>query len=151
MDKKLIYMKEALLEAQKAYDKNEVPVGAVVVLNDQIIARAHNNRETSQSISGHAEFIALKKASEMIGSWRLEECEVYVTLEPCPMCAGAMIQSRIKALYYGTNDLKSGAVNSIIKMLDLPFNHKVYWESGILADESKDLLQSFFKELRKKK
>lgn len=151
MDLKVEFMKQALIEAKKAYDKNEVPVGAVVVLNNKIIARAHNNRESSQKIHSHAEFLALEAAAKIIGSWRLEECEVYVTLEPCPMCAGAILQSRVKALYYGTNDLKSGSVNSIIKMLDLPYNHKVYWESGILADESKELLQSFFKELRKKK
>src|SRR5690606_37320746 len=105
------FMKAALKEAAKAYQKMEVPVGAVVVHEGKIIARAHNLRESKQQFHAHAEFLAMLKASKKIGSWRLEDCEVYVTMEPCPMCAGAMIQSRIKHVYYGAKDPKAGVVN----------------------------------------
>jgi tRNA(adenine34) deaminase len=143
-------MHAALKEAQKAALKNEVPVGAVVVYQNKIIARAHNLREKMQSFHAHAEFLALMKASKKLNSWRLEECELYVTMEPCPMCAGAMIQSRIKKVYYATKDLKSGVVDSIINLFDLPFNHFVETESDVLAEESKIILQDFFRNLRKK-
>jgi tRNA(adenine34) deaminase len=143
-------MRAALKEAQKAEKENEVPVGAVVVFEDKIIARAYNKREQKQEFHSHAEFLAMMKASKKIGSWRLENCDVYVTLEPCPMCAGAMIQSRIKNLYYAADDPKSGVAKSIIEMFNLPFNHKINVESGILANESQELLENFFKRLRKK-
>ncbi|MCR3906078.1 MAG: tRNA adenosine(34) deaminase TadA [Tenericutes bacterium] len=148
--KKYKYMRAALKEAQKAEKENEVPVGAVVVFEDKIIARAYNKREQKQEFHSHAEFLAMMKASKKIGSWRLENCDVYVTLEPCPMCAGAMIQSRIKNLYYAADDPKSGVAKSIIEMFNLPFNHKINVESGILANESQELLENFFKRLRKK-
>ena len=141
-------MNEALLEAKKAFDKNEVPVGAVVVYKNEIIARAHNNRVETKNFYGHAEFLALIEASKVIGDWRLEECDVYVTLEPCPMCAGAMIQSRVHALYYGALDPKSGAIESKLKMNDLNFNHKIQIHSGIKQDESSELLKNFFKKIR---
>ena len=148
--KKIEYMKLALVQAHKAARKNEVPVGAVVVYNHKVIAKAHNKREKNQSIYGHAEFLAMVKASKKLKSWRLEDCDVYVTMEPCPMCAGAMIQSRVRKVYYATKDLKSGVVNSIINVFDLPFNHHVDSEGDILADESQALLKSFFKKIRNK-
>ncbi len=141
-------MKEALNEASKAFDLGEVPVGAVIVKDDQIIARAHNLRHTQKKLEGHAEFLALLKAVEILGDWRLEECSLYVTLEPCPMCAGALIQSRIKHLYYGANDPKAGAIHSKLHLLDIPFNHQIEVCGGIMESESKILLQTFFKQLR---
>ena len=148
--KKYKYMKAALREAKKAADKNEVPVGAVVVYQDKIIARAHNLRESKQIVHGHAEFLAIMKAAKKIGSWRLEDCEIYVTMEPCPMCAGAMIQARIKKVYYGSKDYKSGVSDSIINLFDLPFNHRVETEGLVMHLESEKLLKDFFKKLRKK-
>jgi tRNA(adenine34) deaminase len=148
--KKYKYMKAALKEAEKAAVKDEVPVGAVVVYNDKIIARAHNVRETKQMIHGHAEFLAMIKAAKKIGSWRLEDCEIYVTMEPCPMCAGAMIQSRIKKVYYGVKDYKSGVASSLCNLFDLPFNHKVESEGLLMHLESEKLLKEFFKKLRRK-
>jgi tRNA(adenine34) deaminase len=145
------FMREALKEAEKAYRKGEVPVGAVVVRAGRIIARAHNLREHKQSVHGHAEFLALMKAAKKCGTWRLEDCDVYVTMEPCPMCAGAMLQARVHALFYGAKDPKAGVINSLFNMFDLPFNHKPYVESGLLAEESSALLKAFFKELRKNK
>jgi tRNA(adenine34) deaminase len=144
------FMKAALHEAHKAYDKQEVPVGAVVVYQGKIIARAHNLRESIQSFHAHAEFLAMMKASKKIGSWRLEDCEVYVTMEPCPMCAGAMIQSRIKHVYYGAKDPKAGVVDSMVQLFQNPFNHKVEVTSGIMSKESETLLKNFFKALRSK-
>ncbi len=145
------FMVAALHEAKKALMKDEVPVGAVVVHEGKIIARAHNLREQKQSFHAHAEFLAMLKASQKIGSWRLEDCDVYVTLEPCPMCAGAMIQARVKNLYYATKDTKAGGVDSVVKLLDIPFNHQIHVESGMMEQESKSLIQSFFKKLREKK
>lgn len=148
--KKYKYMKAALKEAEKAAIKNEVPVGAVVVCKDKIIARAHNLRESKQFIHGHAEFLAMMKAARKIGSWRLEDCEIYVTMEPCPMCAGAMIQSRIKKVYYGVKDYKAGVVDSISHIFELPFNHKVESEGFLMYEESEKLLKMFFQKLRNK-
>lgn len=145
-----IFMTAALKEAQKAFDKNEVPVGAVIVKDRKIIARAHNLRETTQAIEGHAEFLAMRKAAKKIGSWRLEECDVYVTMEPCPMCAGAMIQSRIRKVFYGADDPKAGVAQSMTTLFSLPFNHNVEVEGGLMATESKELLQTFFRTLRQK-
>lgn len=144
------FMNEALKEALKAYYLDEVPVGAVVVYNDEIIARAHNNREAAQLIYGHAEFLAMNIAAKRIGSWRLQDCDVYVTMEPCPMCAGAMVQSRVRKCYYGAYDLKNGVASSIINMFELPFNHHVKTEALIGDRESEKLLKKFFKELRAK-
>lgn len=141
-------MNEALKEAQKAFDKMEVPVGAVVVYQDKIIARAHNLRESKQDFSAHAEFLAMQKATKKIGSWRLEDCDVYVTLEPCSMCAGAMIQSRIRHLYYGAADMKAGAVESVVKLLDNRFNHSIQYIGGLEASRASQLLKDFFKKLR---
>lgn len=147
---KIKFMRAALKEAQKAEIINEVPVGAIIVHEGKIIARAHNTREKDQTFYAHAEFLAMMKAAKKIGSWRLEDCDIYVTMEPCPMCAGAMIQSRVRSVYYGVKDAKSGVAESIIDIFELPFNHHVYAESGILAEESQKLLKDFFKKLRVK-
>ncbi|MDD3068144.1 MAG: nucleoside deaminase [Acholeplasmataceae bacterium] len=143
-------MKAALEQAKKAASMDEVPVGAVVVYQDKIIARAYNKREHDQSFHSHAEFLAMMKASKKIGSWRLEDCDVYVTMEPCPMCAGAMIQARIRNLYYGAKDPKAGVAGSVMNLLSYSFNHQIHVESGIMAQESQILIKQFFKELRKK-
>lgn len=143
-------MKAALKEAKKAYLLGEVPVGAVIVYNDKIIARGHNTRELRQSVLGHAEINAIAKANKQIGSWRLEDCSIYVTLEPCSMCSGAIIQSRIKNLYFGAYDLKTGAAGSVFNLFDYPFNHKVNVVGGILENECSQIIKDFFKELRQK-
>jgi len=144
------FMKAAYKEAKKAEFENEVPVGAVVVYQNKVIARAYNKREQMQSFHAHAEFLAMMKAAKKIGSWRLEDCDVYVTMEPCQMCAGAMIQSRIKNLYYGAKDPKAGAVGSVLNLMEIPFNHQINVVSGMMAEESQELLKSFFKKLREK-
>ena len=150
MDNKKKFMKAALKEAKKAYDKLEVPVGAVIVKDGKIIARAHNLKETKYDTTKHAEILAIQKASKKLNSWRLLDCEMYVTLEPCSMCAGALINSRIKKVYIGANDEKTGAVGSVFNLLeDYTFNHKVQIESGILKEECENILTEFFKKLRK--
>ena len=143
-------MKAALKEAQKAYLLGEVPVGAVIVYKDRIIARGHNTRELRQSVLGHAEINAINKASKKIGSWRLEECDIYVTLEPCSMCSGAIIQSRIKNLYFGAFDSKTGACGSVLNLFSYTFNHKVNVVGGVMEDECSRIIKDFFKELRQK-
>lgn len=144
------FMKAALTEAKKAYDKLEVPVGAVIVKDRKIIARAHNLKETKNDTTKHAEILAIQKASKKLNSWRLIDCEMYVTLEPCSMCAGALINSRIKKVYIGASDQKTGAVGSVFNLLeDYTFNHKVEYEKGVLQDECESILKEFFKELRK--
>ena len=144
------YMKEALKQAQKAYSKEEIPVGAIIVKDNKIIARAHNLKETKFDTTKHAEILAIQKASRKLNSWRLLDCEMYVTLEPCSMCAGALINSRIKKVYIGTNDEKTGSVGSVFNLLeDYTFNHKVEFESGILKEECENMLKDFFKKLRK--
>lgn len=143
-------MKEALKEAKKAYKKLEVPVGAVIVKNGEIIARGHNLKETKCDTTKHAEIIAIQRASKKLNAWRLEDCEMYVTLEPCTMCAGAIINSRIKKVYIGTEDPKSGACGSILNLFtDYKFNHKVEYEKGIMQKECEKILKDFFKDLRK--
>ena len=145
-------MKQALKEAQKAYNKLEVPVGAVIVKNGKIIARGYNQKETKYDTTKHAEIIAIQKASKKLKSWRLLDCEMYVTLEPCSMCAGAIINSRIKKLYIGTMDEKTGAAGSRLNLFkDYKFNHNVEVETGILKDECEGILKDFFKFLRKEK
>ncbi len=152
MNMKEKFMKEALKEAKKAYDKLEVPVGAVIVKDGKVIARAHNLKETKFDTTKHAEILAIQKASKKLNSWRLLGCEMYVTLEPCSMCAGALINSRIKKIYIGANDEKTGAVGSVFNLLeDYKFNHKVDVEKGILRDECEKILKDFFKMLRKLK
>ena len=146
------YMKEALKEAKRAYKKGEVPVGAVIVKNGEIIARGYNLKELKNDTTKHAEIIAIQKASKKIGGWRLLECDMYVTLEPCSMCAGAMIQARIRKVYIGTMDAKTGACGSVLNLLqDYPFNHLVEIETSVKQEECEKLLKEFFKNLRKLK
>ena len=150
MEQKEYYMKQALKEAEKAYKKLEVPVGAIIVKDEKIIARAHNQKETKTDTTKHAEILAIQKASKKLKSWRLIDCEMYVTLEPCSMCAGAMINSRIKKVYIGAKDEKTGAVGSVLNLFnDYTFNHKVEVETGIMEKECQEILTQFFKELRK--
>ncbi len=142
------YMNIALAEAKKALKINEVPVGAVVVRHDQVIAKAYNLRETQKSPLAHAEILAIEKAAKALNTWRLEDCELYVTLEPCPMCAGAIIQSRIPNVYYGALDYKNGAHMSKVNLFSIDFTHHVDIIGGILEEPSKKLLKDFFKALR---
>lgn len=149
MEQKEYYMRQAIKEAEKAYKKLEVPVGAIIVKDDKIIARAHNQKETKTDTTKHAEILAIQKASKKLKSWRLIDCEMYVTLEPCSMCAGAMINSRIKKVYIGAKDEKTGAVGSVLNLFnDYTFNHKVEVETGIMEKECQKILKQFFKELR---
>ena len=151
MQEKEKFMKEALKEAKKAYDKLEVPVGCVIVKDGKIISRAHNLKETKKDTTKHAEIIAIQKASKKIDAWRLLDCDMYVTLEPCSMCAGAIINSRIRNLYIGTMDKKTGAAGSVLNLFeDFTFNHKVIVETGILQTQCEKILKDFFKELRKR-
>ena len=144
------FMKQALKEAEKALKKLEVPVGAIIVKDNKIISRAYNLKEIKKDTTYHAEIEAIKKASKKLNSWRLNDCEMYVTLEPCAMCAGAIINSRIKKLYFGTSDEKTGACGSVLNLLeDYKFNHKVIVEKGILQKECEKILKDFFKVLRK--
>ena len=146
------FMKEALKEAKKAYEKEEVPVGCVIVKDGKIIARAHNLKETKYDTTKHAEILAIQKASKKLKSWRLIDCDMYVTLEPCSMCAGAIINSRIRKVYYGTSDEKTGAIGSVFNLLeDYKFNHKVEYQSGIMQEECEGILKEFFKYLRKRR
>ena len=145
------YMRLALKEAKKAFDKNEVPVGCVIVKDDKVIARAHNLRQTKKSVLGHAEIIAIEKASKKLDSWILEDCTMYVTLEPCPMCAGTIIQSRMKKVVYAANEPKFGACGSVINLFENKFNHVVLVESNVLEEESRQLLKNFFQILRQNK
>lgn len=145
------FMAEAIKEAMKAYNKKEVPVGCVIVYEDKIIARAHNLREKMNSATAHAEILAINKACKKIGSWRLENTKIYVTLEPCPMCAGAIINARISELIYGAKEPKSGVASSITNLFEEKFNHKVLVKSGILQEEISLMLKRFFKELRELK
>lgn len=150
MDKEF-FMKEALKEAKKAYKKEEIPVGAVIVKNGQIIGRGHNLKETKKNTIKHAEIIAIENASKNLKAWRLEDCEMYVTLEPCTMCAGAIINARINKVYIGTEDAKTGACGSVLNIFEYPFNHKVEIEKNIMKQECEKIIKDFFVELRKKK
>lgn len=146
------YMEIAIQEARKAYKKEEVPVGAIIVKDGKIVAKAYNQKESKKDTTNHAEIIAIQKASKRLKSWRLSDCEMYVTLEPCSMCAGALIQARMKKVYIGTKDEKTGACGSVLNLLeDYSFNHKVEIETGILQGKCEKILQDFFKELRKRK
>lgn len=143
------FMHEAIQEAKKAANKLEVPVGCVIVKDGTIIARAHNQKEAKTDTTKHAEIIAIQKASKKLEAWRLLDCEMYVTLEPCSMCAGAMIQARIKKVYIGAMDEKTGACGSVLNLLqDYPFNHKVEIETGIEKEKCENILKDFFRNLR---
>jgi len=144
-DKDIELMQEALKEAEIAYSYQEVPIGAVVVYQNKIIARVHNRKEELQDPTAHAEILALQEAARYLGSWHLEDLDLYVTLEPCPMCAYAMLQARIKRLIFGTPDPKAGAAGSIINIVqDKRFNHQIEVVSGVLEEECRLILQRFF-------
>ena len=144
------YMREALKEAQKALAIEEVPVGCVIVYNDKIIARGYNKRETANLSTAHAEVITINKACKKLNSWRLEDCTLYVTLEPCVMCAGAIIQSRIPRVVYGAYDYRFGAHKSLINLFDVKMNHTVSLTSGVLEEECSKIIKDFFNDLRAK-
>jgi len=149
---KEFYMNKALDEAKKAALKLESPIGAVLVYQGKIIARGHNNRETKQSALGHAELEVIRKGCRKLGSWRLCDCDLYVTLEPCAMCAGAIIQSRIRKVYFGATDPKAGAAGSVVDLFSVDgFNHQVEVKRGVLEAECSIILSTFFSELRKTK
>ena len=151
MEKDEKFMKIALKEANKSFQLDEVPVGVVIVKDDKIIARGHNLREIKQDPTGHAEIIAIKKASKKLKSWRLIDCTMYVTLEPCSMCAGAIMWSRIKRVVYGAKDIKGGAIGSSFNLFEQKgINHKPEVTSGVLEDEASTLLKDFFKLKRQK-
>jgi tRNA(adenine34) deaminase len=146
------FMREALAEAEKAYALGEVPVGAVVVLDGEIIGRGHNLREILKDSTAHAELLALREAAGRLGDWRLNGAVIYSTLEPCPMCAGALVQFRVKTLVYGAADPKAGAVDSVLDVVRQPrFNHQVEVMAGVLEEECRIIMQRFFRELREKK
>lgn len=148
-EQKKFFMKQAIKEAKKALELDEVPVGAVIVKNGEIIAKAFNLRETDQIATHHAEIIAINKACEILNTWRLVDCELYVTLEPCVMCAGALILSRVNKVFFGAYDPKAGAIVSVANLLNIEkFNHTVSFEGGILEEECSQLLKNFFKNLR---
>ncbi|MCE3198098.1 tRNA adenosine(34) deaminase TadA [Paenibacillus sonchi] len=145
------WMKEAIAEARKAEALGEVPIGAVVVRDGKIIGRGYNLRETTMDSTAHAEMVAIREASVLLGSWRLLDCHLYVTLEPCPMCAGAMVQSRVPLTVYGTPDPKAGCAGTLMNLLEEPrFNHRTEVIQGILQQECAELLTTFFRQLRKK-
>lgn len=146
------YMKVAIKQAKKAENIDEVPIGCVIVYHGKIIARGYNRRNIDKNTLSHAELNAIKKASKRLGDWRLDDCEMYVTLEPCQMCAGAIVQSRIKKIYIGSMNPKAGSAGSVINLLQVKeFNHQVEIESGILQEECSGMLSDFFKNLRKRK
>ena len=146
------YMREAIKQAKKAYEINEVPIGCVIVCEDKIISRGYNRRTTDKNPLAHAEMIAIKKASKKVGDWRLEDCTMYVTLEPCQMCSGAIVQSRMKKVVVGCMNAKAGCAGSILNLLQMDeFNHQVELETGVLEEECSLLMKNFFKELRKAK
>ncbi|MYL69218.1 tRNA-specific adenosine deaminase [Halobacillus litoralis] len=146
------YMKLALKEAEKAELEGEVPIGAVIVKDGEVVAKGYNQRETSQLASSHAEFIAIEKANKQVGSWRLEDCTLYVTLEPCPMCAGAILQSRIPRVVYGAKDPKAGCAGTLLNLLDDErFNHKSEILPGVMEEACGKILTDFFRNLRERK
>ena len=146
MDKK--FMLEAIKLANEAGKEGEVPVGAVIVKNGEIIARGRNMRENKKNALSHAEIEAINSACKVLGDWRLQDCEIYVTLEPCPMCAGAIINARIKTLVFGAYDSKMGCIDSVTNLCNMPFGHKIEVYGGIMEDECLEILKNFFKNLR---
>ncbi|MCD8037607.1 MAG: tRNA adenosine(34) deaminase TadA [Lachnospiraceae bacterium] len=143
------YMREAYRQAKKAYALGEVPIGCVIVHEDKIIGRGYNRRNTDKNTLSHAEIIAIRRASRVIGDWRLEDCTMYVTLEPCQMCAGAIVQARIPRVVMACMNPKAGCAGSVLNILDMPeFNHQVQAERGVMEEECSALLKTFFKELR---
>ena len=152
MEREEKYMKMAIAQAKKAWKIDEVPIGCVIVFQDKVIARGYNRRNTDKNTLSHAELNAIRKASRKLGDWRLDDCEMYITLEPCQMCSGAIVQSRIKKVYIGCMNPKAGCAGSVMNLLQVEkFNHKVIIENGILEEECSNMLKSFFRELREKK
>ncbi|MBN7745057.1 tRNA adenosine(34) deaminase TadA [Bacillus velezensis] len=146
------YMREAIKEAKKAEAKGEVPIGAVLVLHDEIVARAHNLRETEQRSLAHAEMLAIDEACRKLGTWRLEDAVLYVTLEPCPMCAGAVVLSRVNKVVFGAFDPKGGCTGTLMNLLqEERFNHQAEVVSGVLGEECGEMLSAFFRKLRRQK
>ena len=146
------FMKQAVKQAKKAYDKLETQIGCVIVHEDKIIARGYNKRNMKKNTLAHAEILAINKASKVLGDWRLEDCTMYVTLEPCPMCAGAIVQARIPRVVIGSMNPKAGCAGSVLNLLQQDgLNHQVEITKGVLAEECSGLMTSFFRELRKKK
>ena len=145
------YMREALRQAKKAYRLEEVPIGCVIVHEGKIIARGYNRRNTDKSTLSHAELNAIRKAAKKLGDWRIEECTMYVTLEPCPMCAGAIVQARIPRVVLGARNPKAGCAGSVLNLFDVQgFNHRVSLTDGICEEECRMLMSGFFRELREK-
>lgn len=143
------YMKEAIRQAKKAYAIKEVPIGCVIVFEDKIVGRGYNRRTTDKNTLAHAELIAIRKASKKLGEWRLEGCTMYVTLEPCQMCSGAIVQSRMSRVVVGCMNPKAGCAGSILNLLQMEeFNHQVDLETGVLAEDCSQMMKTFFKELR---
>lgn len=146
------YMKEAIRQAKKAYALGEVPIGCVIVQGDQIVGRGYNRRTIDKNTIAHAETIAIRRANKKVGDWRLEDCTMYVTLEPCQMCSGAIVQSRMKKVVIGCMNPKAGCAGSILNLLQMDaFNHQVELERGVLEEECSQMMKDFFKELRAKK
>lgn len=151
MDRDELFMRQALTLAREAAQEGEVPVGAVIIKDDAVIAAGRNRRENGKNALCHAELEAIDQACRRLGGWRLWQCELFVTLEPCPMCAGAMINARIPRVVYGARDAKAGSCGSVVNLFELPYNHSPELIGGVLADESALLLTEFFKKLRDKK
>ena len=152
MNKHEQYMKEAIKQAKKAYALDEVPIGCVITYEDKIIARGYNRRNTDHNTLSHAELNAIRKASKKLGDWRLEGCTMYITLEPCQMCAGAIVQARISNVVLGSMNAKAGCAGSVLNLLEMSeFNHQVNVIYGIMEEECSTMLSEFFKELRKQK
>ena len=142
------YMKLAFIEAMKAYKLNEAPIGCVIVCNNEVIAKSHNLRETKNLVSAHAEILAITKANKKLNSWRLDDCDIYVTLEPCIMCLGAIYQARIKNLYFGAYDKRYGGIKSLVNDLNKNYNHELNVVGGIMENECSKIITDFFKTLR---
>lgn len=146
------FMRQAMTQAKKAYAQGETPIGCVIVYQDKVIARGYNKRNGKKNTLAHAEIIAIHKASKIIGDWRLEECTMYVTLEPCPMCAGAIVQARISRVVVGSMNPKAGCAGSVLNLLQQPgFNHQVELSTGVMGEDCSQLMSGFFRELRQKK
>ncbi|SFQ48321.1 tRNA(adenine34) deaminase [Lachnospiraceae bacterium XBB1006] len=152
MEEAIKFMKQAIKQAQKAYALEEVPIGCVIVKDGKVIARGYNRRNTDKLTLAHAEIIAIRKASKKLGDWRLEGCTMYVTLEPCQMCAGAIVQARMDEVVIGCMNAKAGSAGSVINLLDMQqFNHQVKITKGVMEEECSSMLSNFFKELRERK
>lgn len=152
MEKDIEFMKEALIEAHKAFALDETPIGAVIVYEGRIIGRGHNRRNTDKNALAHAEVIAISEACEYIGDWRLEECTIYITLEPCPMCSGAIVQARLPKVVFGARSPKAGFGGSVLNILQMDeLNHRCEVVEGVCEEEARELLKTYFKQMREKK